>query len=220
MPIVLSYRWRRDPEHLVEKAGLGPRVKSRSEEKRFLTALDSMPDGDLGDLCLVMGGFMDGLLGRAYRIVPELPAVLGPGFDIFYREHDDRDSARRVLRRYGSAGSRIVLIGHSWGGSSLVLDVLSHRSCRHIPVKALITLDPVAVRSPRFLPQVNRWLNVYLPYDKAAWTRENNVARLGLPWGRLKQADVNAVPSALRHSRALDMYREFGEAFLQLVFMD
>ncbi len=220
MPIVLSYRWQRDPERLVEKAGLGPRVGSRREEKRFLDALDAMPDAELGDLCLAMGGFMDGFLGRAYSILPELSAALGPGFDLFYREHDDRRSTRRVLRRYGAAGRRIILIGHSWGGSSLVLDVLSHSTCRHIPVMALITLDPVAVRPPRFLPQVRRWLNVYLPYDKAAWTRENNVARLGLPWGRLKQADINAVPTHLRHSRARDMYREFGEAFLQLVMMD
>ena len=55
MPLVLSYRWRRDPEHLVEKAGLGSRVQSWSEEKRFLDALDAMPEAELGDLCLVMG---------------------------------------------------------------------------------------------------------------------------------------------------------------------
>ena len=219
MNLVLSYGWQRDPEHLVSRAGLGGRVTSAREEARFLDALDAMPDSGLGDLCVVMGGFMDGLLGRAYRILPELPAVL-PGFDMFYREHDDRRSTRRVLRRYGRAGRRVVLVGHSWGGSSLVLDVLGHASCRDIPVTALITLDPVAVRPPRFLPQVRRWLNVYLPYDKASWARENNVARLGRPWEFLKQADVNCVPTHLRHSRALDMYREFGEAFLQLVMMD
>ena len=44
MPPVLSYKWRRDPEHLVQKAGLGSRVQSWSEEKRFLKALDAMPD--------------------------------------------------------------------------------------------------------------------------------------------------------------------------------
>ena len=35
------------------------------------------PAAELGDLCLVMGGFMDGMLGRAYKILPELPKVLG-----------------------------------------------------------------------------------------------------------------------------------------------
>ena len=44
MPPVLSYKWRRDPEHLVQRAGLGTRVQSWSEEKRFLTALDAMPE--------------------------------------------------------------------------------------------------------------------------------------------------------------------------------
>lgn len=219
MSIVLSYGWRRDPEHLVQKAGLEGRVRSAREEKRFLDSLDAMPDAELGDLCIVMGGFMDGILGRAYRILPELPPAM-QGFDVYYREHDDRVSARRLLRRYGRAGRRIILIGHSWGGSSLALDVLGHKSCRHIPVTALITLDPVAVRSPRFLPQVRRWLNVYLPYSKAPWSRENNVARLGRPWGFLKQASINYVPSALRHSRALDMFREFGAAFIELVLLD
>lgn len=219
MSVVLSYRWRRDPEHLVQKVGLDGRVRSHREEKRFLDGLDAMPDEALGDLCIIMGGFMDGLLGRAYRILPELPPVMRD-FDVYYREHDDWASTRRVLRRYGAAGRRIVLIGHSWGGGSLVLDVLSHQSCRHIPVAALITLDPVAMRAPRFLPQVRRWLNVYLPYDKAPWVRENNVARLGRPWEFLKQASRNCVPSALRHSRALDMFREFGAAFIELVMMD
>ena len=105
------------------------------------------------------------------------------------------------------------------GGQNL-LDVLELRPCRHIPVAALITLDPVAMRPPRFLPQVRRWLNIYLPYDKARWTRENNIARLGRPWQFLKQADINSVPTQLRHSRALDMYRGAGAAFLQLVLMD
>lgn len=219
MAVVFSYRWQRDPQRLTEKAGLGSRVRSAREEKRFYEALESMPDADLGDLCIVMGGFMDGLLGRAYRIVGELPPVMS-GFDVYYREHDERRGTRRLLQRYAAAGRRIVLIGHSWGGSSLVLDVLGHRSCRDIPVKALITLDPVAMRAPRFLPNVYRWLNVYLPYAEAPWSRENNVARLGRPWEYLRQARFNHVPSALRHSRALDMFREFGAAFLELVMMD
>ena len=80
MSIVLSYRWRRDPEHLVRKAGLAGRVRSAQEEKRFLDSLDAMPDDELGDLCIVMGGFMDGILGRAYRILPELPSVM-QGFE-------------------------------------------------------------------------------------------------------------------------------------------
>ena len=219
MAIVFSYQWRRDPQHLVEKAGLGERVENARDERRFFEALEAMPDEALGDLCIVMGGFMDGLLGRAYRIIGELPPAM-KGFDVYYREHDERAGTRCILKRYGRAGRRIILIGHSWGGSSLVLDVLAHADCRDIPVMALITLDPVAIRPPRFLPQVRRWLDIYLPYEKAPWSRENNVARLGRPWQYLRQADINYIPSRLCHSRALDMFKEFGESFIELRLMD
>ncbi|WP_298069294.1 alpha/beta fold hydrolase [uncultured Mailhella sp.] len=125
---------------------------------------------------------------------------------------------RRIIARYGRAGRRIALIGHSWGASTLALDVLAHPACRGVPVDALVTLDPVGVRGPRFLLQVRRWLNVYLPYDLAAWSRENNVARLGRPWEQVAQAGLNRVPSQLRHADARGMFREFGTPFLDMIF--
>ena len=81
-------------------------------------------------------------------------------------------------------------------------------------------LDPVGLRGPRFLPQVRRWLNVYLPYTRAAWSRENNVARLGRPWEYVREANLNRVPSVLRHADALGMFREYGAAFITLSLMD
>lgn len=218
MAIVFSYGWRRDPERLLEECGIGRQVERASEEVRFMDALDAMPDGELGDMCLVMGGFMDGLLGRAYKILDLLPPSLS-GFDIYYREHDEIKEASRLVSRYGKASRRIVLIGHSWGGSSLARDVLTSGTCAEVPVDVLITLDPVGVRGPRFLPQVAHWLNVYLPYDRARWSRENNVARLGMPWEHVKQASLNRVPAVLRHSDAAGMFRSFGASYLDLAFM-
>ena len=220
MSVVFSYNWQRDPERLVSWIGLGRKVDDARQESLFLDALDVMPQEHLGDLCIVVGGFMDGLLGRAYRILEDLPALLGDGFDIYYREHDEHSGVRRLIRRYGKLGRNIVLIGHSWGGSSLARDILRHPDCRDLFVEILITLDPVGVRKARFLPQVKRWLNIYLPYGKAKWSRENNVARLGQPWEYVHQASLNREPSLLRHSKAQAMFREFGAAYIELGLMD
>lgn len=218
--IVLSYRLHRNPERLLESCGLGTRARNGREEERFLEALAGMPDGRLGDLCVIMGGFMDGMLGRAYGIRGELPPVLSRGFDVYYREHDEAAGVRRLLRRYGAMRRRIVLIGHSWGGSSLALDVLDRPGAREFPVTALITLDPVAVRLPHFLPQVRRWLNVYIPYGRAPWSRENNIARLGRPWEFVREAGVNRVFSRMRHADAAGMFREYGATFAELALLE
>ena len=61
MALVLSYRWRRNPERLLGAWGMGSRVRTAREERRFLDALDNAPDNELGNFCLVMGGFTDAL---------------------------------------------------------------------------------------------------------------------------------------------------------------
>lgn len=218
MAVVLSRRWKRNPARLLQAFGLGMHLASAREERLFLDRLEEAPDDVPGDLCLVMGGFTDAFHGRAYRILEELPALLGSGFDLYYREHDEVSGTCRVLRRYGALSRRVLLVGHSWGGSSLARGVLP--ACPDVRVAGLVTLDPVGFRSPRFLPQVRRWLNVYIPYDKAAWSRENNIARLGRPWEFVRQASVNRVPSVLRHADALGMFREYGEGFLRLALLE
>lgn len=215
MAIVFSYRWNRNPSRLLRAFGLS--VHSAREEAAFLRALDDAPDDVPGHLCLVMGGFTDGFLGRAYALLGDVHGRLGRGFDIYYREHDEHAGTRRVLRRYGELGRRVVLIGHSWGASSLARDVLP--ALPHVRTDALITLDPVGLRGPVPLPSVRRWLNVYIPYERAAWSRENNVARLGRPWEYVREADMNRIPSHLRHADALGMFREYGATFLTLALM-
>ena len=215
MAIVFSYRWNRNPSRLLRAFGLS--VHSAREEAAFLRALDDAPDDVPGHLCLVMGGFTDGFLGRAYALLGDVHGRLGRGFDIYYREHDEHAGTRRVLRRYGELGRSVVLIGHSWGASSLARDVLP--ALPHVRTDALITLDPVGLRGPVPLPSVRRWLNVYIPYERAAWSRENNVARLGRPWEYVREADMNRIPSQLRHADALGMFREYGATFLTLALM-
>lgn len=212
-PVVFSYRWRRNPERLAWACSCAGRANSAREEERILRYLEHSPADNTADLFLVMGGFMDGILGRAYAIAEELPGILGTGFDIYYREHDETASARRIVRIYGSCLRRIILIGHSWGASSLVRDVIPF--CAGVCVNALITLDPVGIRCPEPLNSVMHWLNVYIPYDKAAWSRENNIARIGRPWEYVPYADDNKIPSSLRHSDAKGMFEEFGASFVR-----
>lgn len=218
MAVVLSYRWKRNPERLLRTLGMGAHVSTAQEERLFLDRLEASSDDVPGDFCLVMGGFTDGIFGRAYSITADLPLLLGPEFDVYYREYDEISAVRRLLRCYAGRSRRLVLIGHSWGGSSLARDVIPH--CSDARINALVTLDPVGIRGPRFLPQVRRWLNIYIPYDKAAWSRENNIARLGRPWEYVRQANVNRVPSILRHADARGMFREFGEGFIKLALLD
>jgi len=212
MPFVFSWKWQRNPRRLLDACGRQS-VGSSAEERRFMQALEAMPDTKLGDVLVIMGGFMDGFLGRAYCLREELPLSMRD-FDVFYREHDEDASVRRIVQRYGKASRRIVLVGHSWGASSLVRDVLVHPECCDIPIEALVTLDPVGVRGPRFLPAVKHWLNVYIPYDEAQWSRENNVARIGLPWEHVRQASCNYRAAVLRHPDARGMFRQCASAFL------
>ena len=214
MPIVLSFGKERNPRRLLRELGFSPRVASSWEERRFLHRLERAPDSLLGGLCLVMGGFMDGLLGKAYDIIGDLPEFVRSAYDVYYREHDEDAAARGLIRRYGRAGRPVIVIGHSWGGNTAVLDVLAAPYVRLVPVQALLTLDPVGMRGPVALPSVQRWRNVYVDYAKADWRRQNNVARIGSPWERVPQAHENFVFPALNHADAAGMFQMFGIDFL------
>ena len=209
MPFVLSYGWDRNPPRLLKKFGFGGRLKSKSEEDSFL-ALVSQSPCLLHGVCLVMGGFMDGILGKAYAVLGLLPEILRTNFDIYYREHDEDEAARSLILSYGRAHRSVIAIGHSWGGSTLALDVLGSAFVRQIPIAVLLTLDPVGVRSPVPLPNVRRWLNIYIDYGKADWRRQNIIARMGSPWGSVPYASENRVFSGSNHADASGMVREHG----------
>ncbi len=213
MPLVFSYGWQRNPPRLLRILGMGDCVRSRDAEERFLARLGGMHE-KLKGLCLVMGGFMDGILGKAYGILPLLPSPILHDFDVYYREHDEDAAARRLVLAYGAALRPVFVIGHSWGGSTCVCDVLARPFVRTIPVAALLTLDPVGMRPPLPLPQVRRWCNVYVDYSRACWSRQNNIARIGRPWGRIPHAGENHEFSGAWHPDAAGMFRERGASFL------
>ncbi|HJB66862.1 MAG TPA: alpha/beta hydrolase [Candidatus Mailhella merdavium] len=207
MPVLVNYGIScRNPGRLVEVCG-GRVPCGRREEQDFLHRLSLLPAADLRTLFLVMGGFMDGLKGYARQIAENMPEELSARCDIFYREHDEGRRVLEIMELYAQKGRTLVLVGHSWGASSLVLDAVARI---HASVALLVTLDPVDWRSPpASLPHVTRWVNIYVDYASAPWlNRGNMAARIGRAWEALPGADVNLVYAPGRHSRALDMFRE------------
>ena len=179
----------------------------------FIRALPHAKEKMLG-LCLVMGGFFDGILGKAYAVANVLPDIVRNNFDVYYREHDEDADARAIITAYGAARLPIIIIGHSWGASSCVLDVLARPPVRAVPITALLTLDPVGLRMPQKLPGVRRWSNVYVDYKRAPRTRQNIIALIGHPWGAIAPASANHIFSGQNHADAIGMYKEWGEAFI------
>ena len=207
MPFLVNYSVTcRNPGRLLAMCGMRPPACGR-EEAGFLRALASVPPSELKALFLVMGGFMDGLKGYARKIAESLPEDMAARCDVFYREHDEGRRALDIIRLYAERGRPLILAGHSWVASSLVLDAAAPA---RVPVALLVTLDPVDWRDPPdCLPHVARWVNVYVDYDAAPWANRGNMAaRIGRAWEALPGADVNRVYSAGRHSRALDMFGE------------
>ena len=203
MPIFVNYAVpSRNPRRLLAACGMAPPSSERGEAV-FLRRLRNVPPSGLNPLFLVMGGFMDGLKG----IAENLPHDLASRCDVFYREHDEARCARDIIKLYARQGKKMILAGHSWGASSLVLDAVAHE---RVPVALLVTLDPVDWRNPpAALPHVARWVNIYVNYAEAPWADKGNMAaRIGRAWEALPCADVNRVYSVRKHSRALDMFRE------------
>lgn len=207
MPIFVNYAAPcRNPRRLIAGCGMA-RPSSERGEAAFLRKLAQLPPSGLNALFLVMGGFMDGLKGYARGIAENLPHDLASRCDVFYREHDEARRALDIIRLYAMRGKKMILAGHSWGASSLVLDAVAHA---RVPVALLVTLDPVDWRDPpAALPHVARWVNVYVNYAEAPWANKGNMAaRIGRAWEAVPCATVNRVYSAHKHSRALDMFRE------------
>lgn len=207
MPIFVNYAAPcRNPRRLIAGCGMAHPSSERGEAV-FLRKLEQLPPSGLNALFLVMGGFMDGLKGYARGIAENLPHDLASRCDVFYREHDEARRALDIIRLYAMRGKKMILAGHSWGASSLVLDAVAHA---RVPVALLVTLDPVDWRDPpAALPHVARWVNVYVNYAEAPWANKGNMAaRIGRAWEAVPCATVNRVYSAHKHSRALDMFRE------------
>lgn len=180
-------------------------VPNAAAEQRFLSQLQALPAQQLCPLFLVSGGFMDGLLQHAYKIIEKAPLFgLKPNhWHMYYREHYEAKNSIKLARIYANKKIPIVLLGHSWGASGLVR-AIETSLC---PVDMLITLDAVSRRAPSLLTSVNNWINIYVDYQHANWSGDNIVARIGGPWEKVKGASKNIVSTIPFHRHAWPMFQ-------------
>ena len=115
--------------------------------------------------------------------------------DIGYGAWQTGASIKGLALHWMSQGQKIVLVGHSYGGDT-VMDVSRELSEAGKEVELIVTLDPVS----RFGPTsdqpkpsgVKKWLNIYVNYSKSKLGWANFVASIGGPWGYCNNADKNA----------------------------
>ena len=123
-----------------------------------------------------------------------------------------------LMQKWAKANQKIVLVGHSWGGDS-VIRLAENKENSNIPIKLLVTLDPVSLRKNgnQSKPKtVERWVNVYVDYNLADWSFPNIIARAGGKWGVCYKADKNVAINLLikdtGHGDADDMFYKTGVA--------
>ncbi|OCG33913.1 hypothetical protein A9G29_03725 [Gilliamella sp. Fer2-1] len=129
--------------------------------------------------------------------------------DVCYSEHGG-DKVVAVIKKWFDAKQKIVLVGHSWGGHRVICLAEENPD---ITIELLVTLDPVSwsKNGKQAKPKnVKRWLNVYVDYKTASWWRlDNLIARIGGPWQKCQNADVNII---------INDYIDYGHADANAMF--
>ena len=167
-------------------------------------------------MVLVIGGFLDQILGNSYAVSARYPADLRAQHDVWFREHYESRKMRGIVNLYASKGHSVALIGHSWGGDAAVNLVARKLDA---PIDLLISLDPVSRKGAprRKLPNVRHWLNIHIDYSRSTWFDiPNLVARIGGPWEAAENADANvSCPPDMTHAWAWGMFERYGEKVLR-----
>lgn len=150
----------------------------------------------LKTLVVFVGGCADDLAQPVLRgVFPDYEYAYGRGpsriQDVCYSEYGC-GKVPPVIQKWFDAKQKIVLVGHSWGGNGVVK--LAEEN-QNITIELLVTLDPVSwsKNGNEAKPSnVKRWLNVYVDYSIAAKADvANMVARIGTPWQKCNNADLN-----------------------------
>lgn len=211
----MNFTFQRNPQRLIEWAGMTA-IRNRKQERAFLEKLDSIDAEMLRPLVLVVGGFLDQILANSYAVSKYYPDDLRDVHDVWFREHYEGRSMRRLVEWYGARGKPVALIGHSWGGDA-VTNAIARRVS--VPVGELVTLDPVSRKGPpcQKIPNVGHWLNIHVDYKiTSLFNISNIVARIGGPWEAVPAADTNiACPAGMTHAWALTMFTRFAQSALR-----
>lgn len=98
-----------------------------------------------------------------------------------------------IIESYERTGRPIDLVGHSWGGPA-AYDLALELSRRGIPVRTLVTADPVGRRGRSPLPPEINWVNINAD-PRSPRSVDNLVAQVGgkPSWLPVRNADANTV---------------------------
>lgn len=145
-------------------------IRDRRQEKLFMEKAAALDAQDLRPLVLVIGGFLDQVLGNSYAVSARYPADLRARHDVWFREHYESRKMRDIVNLYASKGHSVALVGHSWGGDAAVNLVARKLDA---PIDLLISLDPVSRKGAprRKIPNVRHWLNIHIDYSQSTWAR-------------------------------------------------
>jgi hypothetical protein len=197
--------WHHDPNQLI-----------LLDSHTKVTSLSYIPNKAL---VVFIGGAMD----EIYR--PLLNGVFIPyrlkqadHQDVCYATHASSKPVVALVKRWSDAGQKICLVGHSWGGNTVLR--VAKKISPEIKVSLLITLDPVSRRLFRRQQKkpdsVNQWINVHVDYGLASMEYSNMIARMGGYWGACRYADKNIRLShdydqEITHAKAWRMFLEVEE---------
>ena len=211
----MNFTFQRNPKRLLELCGMSA-VRDRRQEKLFMEKAAALDAQALRPLVLVIGGFLDQILGNSYAVSARYPADLRAKHDVWFREHYESRKMRGIVNLYASKGQSVALIGNSWGGDAAVNLVARKLDA---PIDLLISLDPVSRKGAprRKLPNVRHWLNIHIDYSRSTWFDiPNLVARIGGPWEAAENADANvSCPPDMTHAWAWGMFERYGEKVLR-----
>jgi hypothetical protein len=114
-------------------------------------------------------------------------------YTIAYATHAAKEGIAALIKQWHTAGQKIYLVGHSWGGSRSLKIVT--KQVKDIPIECVITLDPVSrlTRGHHYThpKNVKLWVNSYLDYNNVSMNIPNVVAIVGGHWMHCPAADYN-----------------------------
>lgn len=201
----INYGFERNDARLLEKLNL-KKPRNWQEESAVIAEIAAHPEQLENNAVLFVGGFADAVNAYLYRVVPEFKNRLteqGISFDVYYRHHDELHGIKELFTLYRKQGKKIIIVGHSWGACSLFKEFWQDTL---IQLDLVVSLDPVGlVRPDGKAGHIKKWLNVYLDYTTAPITISNTIARIGQPFGKRDNADVN-ICTQFNHQQASKMF--------------
>lgn len=141
-------------------------------------------------LIVFVGGLYDSRSQQVGRVFNRTEGQQPSGMQVRYASHDQEGDILAAIRA-APTGTRIVLVGHSWGGDT-VATIASRLGEQGRPVDMLVTIDPVGHGlSEDFMRRVRagaqEWINVNAAGGSASET-SNLIAEAGRKYGRLPEA--------------------------------